>query len=376
MKHVLLLIAILFAGHSAPCQTNGQDAAFAPNAQQQGEAEIPQQPHAARPIPPPPATTGAQGQIGRGPAADRWRDDPSAKVGDGDRKDSKESGLERGLKHINANNVNYGGLLAEWRIAVVEKTIESLYFWTIVLLGGSAILMAAYISWLLHERDNRLHITGSIIAQLWNAHVFARSKALEAIAAHNKLVEKIDAMTAPTPAQPAAMASSGPAAVATNPPGTMPEESPQAGSTAGDVGLPGDIPRGLFEQTPMASTSRESAASGPHEGNNDALPLSVKAARGEWSRQQQPSVKASVPSETIETLDAKESSSEPEADSATNGNDDVAALKQTLQRALAQIATKDVQLTAKDGKIASQRQLISDLNNKLKVENMPRGEAR
>jgi hypothetical protein len=272
--------------------------------------------------------------------------------------------------------VNYGGLLAEWRIAVVEKTIESLYFWTIVLLGGSVILMAAYISWLLHERDNRLHITGSIIAQLWNAHVFARSKALEAIAAHNKLVEKIDAMTAPAPAQPAAMASSGPAAVATNPPGTMPEESPQAGSTAGDVGLHGDIPRGLFEQTPMASTSRESAASGTHEGNNDALPLSVKAARGEWSRPQPPFVKASVPAETIETLDAKESSSESEADSATDGNDDVAALKQTLQRALAQIATKDVQLTAKDGKIASQRQLISDLNNKLKVDNTPKGYAR
>jgi hypothetical protein len=33
----------------------------------------------------------------------------------------------------------------------------------------------------------------------------------------------------------------------------------------------------------------------------------------------------------------------------------------------AQIATKDTQLRAKDDKITSQRQLVSDLNNKLKA---------
>ena len=101
--------------------------------------------------------------------------------------------IERALKGINPCNVNYGGLLAEWRIAVVQETIENVYFWALIVFCGSLILSTSYIAWLLQERENREQITGAIIAQLSNAHVFARGKALEAIEAHNKLVAEIDA---------------------------------------------------------------------------------------------------------------------------------------------------------------------------------------
>jgi hypothetical protein len=40
---------------------------------------------------------------------------------------------------------------------------------------------------------------------------------------------------------------------------------------------------------------------------------------------------------------------------------------QTLSVQAAQLATKDAQLRAKDDKITSQRQLVNDLNNKLKA---------
>jgi hypothetical protein len=51
-------------------------------------------------------------------------------------------------------------------------------------------------------------------------------------------------------------------------------------------------------------------------------------------------------------------------DAESSAAHDVEALKLALQKAQAQLATKDAQLRAKDDKITSQRQLISDLNNR------------
>ena len=65
-----------------------------------------------------------------------------------------------------------------------------------------------------------------------------------------------------------------------------------------------------------------------------------------------------------------------EADKETGASEaeNVDAIKLALQKATetlsvqaAQLATKDAQLRAKDDKITSQRQLVNDLNNKLKA---------
>jgi hypothetical protein len=71
---------------------------------------------------------------------------------------------------------------------------------------------------------------------------------------------------------------------------------------------------------------------------------------------------------TLEALPVTEKDTQP------SDAEDVDAIKLALQKATetvsvqaAQLATKDAQLRAKDDKITSQRQLVSDLNNKLKV---------
>jgi len=68
---------------------------------------------------------------------------------------------------------------------------------------------------------------------------------------------------------------------------------------------------------------------------------------------------------TSEVLPEPENNAEPSAAEA------VEAIKRALQKATealsvqaAQLTTKDAQLRAKDDKITSQRQLISDLNNR------------
>lgn len=130
MKRLFLLVSLLLIGHVAVGQTSPEPAETDTYTQQQVEAEpIAQQPHAARPIPPQPVPAAAPGQPPRAPTSDRYRYDPGARVDDGEIRTSKESNLERGLKSINKDNINYGGLLAVWRIALVEETIESLYFW-------------------------------------------------------------------------------------------------------------------------------------------------------------------------------------------------------------------------------------------------------
>ena len=126
-------------------------------------------------------------------SSERWRYDPAARRGDGDQKPSNQSVIERALKGINPCNVNYGGLLAEWRIAEVQETIENVYFWALIVFCSGFVLSMSYNVWLTSEGDNREQATGAIIAQLSNAHVFARRKVLETTEAYKKLVAQIDA---------------------------------------------------------------------------------------------------------------------------------------------------------------------------------------
>ena len=377
MKHVLLLVALFFAAYSAQGQTNTDPAAAATNTQQQVEYQpVYQQPHDAPPIPPPPPTpppAATQGRTGKAFASERWRYDPAARAGDGDQNPSNESVIERGLKGLNPCNVNYGGLLAEWRIAAMKETIENIYYWALIFLCGSLMLATSYIAWLLHQREDRLQIAGAIVAQLWNAHIFARRKALEAIEAHNKLVADLNAEDAAAEGQSAQTATNSVSGIAA-------AITPNAtGSPASSPAITRDEPAlawaaSLFEAPQKSSTSvsKEVPSPNPVVDKSDAdgsVPLSLRAARWQETRQQ-PS--ADAPIREVATVAEKTS----EADKVTGASEaeDVDAIKLALQKATetlsvqaAQLVTKDAQLRAKDDKITSQRQLVNDLNNKLKA---------
>ena len=382
MKQALMFVALFLAAHSALGQTTTAPAAADTNTQQQVEYQpVYQQPHDAPPLPPPPPTpppAAAQGRTDRASGSERWRYDPAARRGDGEQRPSNESGIERALKGINPGNVPYGGLLAEWRIAVVQETVENIYFWGLLFLCGSLMLATYYIAWLLHEREDRLQITGGIIAQLWNAHMFARDKALEAIEAHNKLVKEIDAEDdagEEQSAQPSATSALGIAESIT--PNAPVASARPATNTRDDSARA--WAESVFEEPQKSSNlvSKEvnnSNVCADQDKAHDAVPLSLRAARWQETRQEQPPAEESILETAAEAEDTREAFTKSEKDTAPSDAEDVDAIKLALQKAIealaakdAQIATKDTQLRAKDDKITSQRQLVSDLNNKLKV---------
>ena len=386
MKQSLLLVVLFFAAHSALGQSTLDPAATDTYTQQQVEPEpVYQQLHdippqlrtSQQPLPTPPRAV-AHGQTGRASGSEQWQYDPAARWGDGEQKPANESGIERALRGINPCNVPYGGLLAEWRIAVMRETIENIYYWSQIISWGSLMLACFYIAWLHHEREDRLQITSGIIAQLWNAHMFARDKALESIEAHNKLVEWIDAEEATSEEQSAQSTATSPlgtaAATTSNAPGSL--ASP-ATKTRKDSALA--WAESVFEEPQKGSSpvSKEAATSNMHADQNDAneaVPLSLRAAR--WQEMQPEQLPANAPIREVAT-DAGQGSetlSRADKDAAPSDAEDVDAIKRALQKATetlnvqaAQLATKDAQLKAKDDKITSQRQLVSDLNNKLKA---------
>ena len=376
MKHVFLLVALFFAAYSAQGQTNTDPPVADTNTQQQVEYQpVYQQPHDAPPTPPSPPPAATQGRTGKASASERWRYDPAARAGDGDQKPSHESVIERGLKGINPCNVNYGGLLAEWRIAAVKETIENIYYWALIFLCVSLMLATSYIAWLLHQRADRLQIAGAIVAQLWNAHVFARRKALEAIEAHNKLVADLnseDAAAEEQSLQAAITSVSGIAsAITPNVPGSS---ASLPANTRDESALA--WAEAVFEAPQKSSTPVSKEVPSPYplvdkSDADDSVPLSLRAVRWQETHQQQPSADAPIPEAPM----ASERTSETDKETGASEAEDVDAMKLALQKATetlsvqaAQLATKDAQLRAKDDKITSQRQLVNDLNNKLKAQ--------
>lgn len=93
------------------------------------------------------------------------------------------------LGKINPRDEDYGAMLETRREAVVESTIDDLYFWsnvvTLVLLCGlSAILL---LQW--RAGDKRELIAASLIAQLWNGRVSDRTEIERRTQQFNQLVE-------------------------------------------------------------------------------------------------------------------------------------------------------------------------------------------
>lgn len=113
--------------------------------------------------------------------------DPMA--GPGARKQSWSGAMDAATGHINPCNNDYGGLLAQWHIALAQETIANLYFYLLVLETGGIFALAMFLIEMRTERKRRLQIAGGVVAQLFNQYAHARSKAYEAIRAHNQLVE-------------------------------------------------------------------------------------------------------------------------------------------------------------------------------------------
>ncbi len=97
--------------------------------------------------------------------------------------------LDYALGKINARGNDYGASMASTRSAVVENSIDDLYFWsnavTLILLCGLAAIVL--LQW--RSADKREVIASSLIAQLWNGRVSDRIELQRCTEQFNQLVE-------------------------------------------------------------------------------------------------------------------------------------------------------------------------------------------
>jgi hypothetical protein len=102
--------------------------------------------------------------------------------------------IETTLAGVNPQNKDYGALIADWRKEIFEQTLRQVYFWSLIVLSLALGCSIMGIGWLLRERKNRLSVSADIVAQLYNAYLGSRAKALDVIARYNKLVERYNRM--------------------------------------------------------------------------------------------------------------------------------------------------------------------------------------
>jgi len=356
MRTMLLLIALFLAPHTAQAQTDEGLVPGDPTSHQQVDSEsgyqqlhdIPQQQPAA------------QAGAGKSTAPERWRYDSAARPGVAEKRPFQESPIERAVKGVNPCNVPYGGLLAEWRLAALRDTIENFNYWALLTLIVIVILESSGLIWLLRLLEERMQCTGGIVTQLWNAHIFARQKALGSIEAHNKAVAKMNAMCRAAKEQSAS-------ATTISPNGSEGSDASEPASAAvqksASTSEKSEVLSGTFAP-PTKDSPGECPQLVEDENGNDPAPLQVRAARFAQSYPQQPRAKVTRPEAVGVAAPTPEPPSESGNDAESSAADDVEALKLALQKAQAQLATKDAQLRAKDDKITSQRQLISDLDNR------------
>ena len=117
-----------------------------------------------------------------------------------------QSGVAAALDKINPQNKDYGATVEQARIAAFEETVESFYWWSCIVLTLLLMTAVMYIVWLWRQRDLRLRVAGDVVAQLYNSHVAARARAIEAIEKHNQLVRRYNAQSVETAAMRGATA--------------------------------------------------------------------------------------------------------------------------------------------------------------------------
>ena len=93
------------------------------------------------------------------------------------------------LGKINPRDIDYGASMESARNAVVENTIDDLYFWSNVmtLLLLSEMVTVVLLQW--RAADKREAIAASLIAQLWNGRISDRIEIERRTQQFNRLVE-------------------------------------------------------------------------------------------------------------------------------------------------------------------------------------------
>jgi hypothetical protein len=93
------------------------------------------------------------------------------------------------LGKINPRGNDYGASMASTRSAVVEDTIDDLYFWsnTVTLIFLCGLAAVVLLQW--RATDKREVIAASLIAQLWNGRVSDRIELQRCTEQFNRLVE-------------------------------------------------------------------------------------------------------------------------------------------------------------------------------------------
>jgi hypothetical protein len=101
----------------------------------------------------------------------------------------REGFVDYSLGKINLRGIDYGASLESARNAVVEDTVDDLYFWSnvVTLLLLSGLVAIVLLQW--RVADKREVIAASLIAQLWNGRVSDRIEIERRTQQFNQLVE-------------------------------------------------------------------------------------------------------------------------------------------------------------------------------------------
>jgi len=102
--------------------------------------------------------------------------------------------LDKLLDSINPRDRDFGAMIADAREHLVEQTAENSYFWITLGQSFTILLLVSYIFWLFRQRNDRLEISVNIVTQLANSYVYTRSRAIDAITRHNRLVDEYNAL--------------------------------------------------------------------------------------------------------------------------------------------------------------------------------------
>ncbi len=102
--------------------------------------------------------------------------------------------LDKFLDSVNPRDRDFGALIANSRERLVEQTAENSYFWITLGQSFTILLLVGYIFWLFRQRNDRLEISVNIVTQLANSYLYTRSRAIDAISRHNRLVDDYNAI--------------------------------------------------------------------------------------------------------------------------------------------------------------------------------------
>ncbi len=102
---------------------------------------------------------------------------------------SKRGFFDYVLDKINANGNDYGSSMQTGRDAIVEQTVEDLYFWSnvVTLLLLTTAVAAVLLQW--RSADKKEVIAAALIAELWNGRVSDRIEIARRTDQFNRLVE-------------------------------------------------------------------------------------------------------------------------------------------------------------------------------------------